>query len=231
MPPRKGKINLKAAAAVQLATQCRSIYLPEPTHYAGGPNKELMFHHTPGNIAAGKARDWRFDVAWTALQRRTRDPQLTVPGPKLALEIDGGVFLWRPCPRCKGAPGQRCPICRGAGQVQGGRHNTGAGYRDDVEKLAEATILGWYVFRCLPEQIKAGEVLTWLERFFYAHHVLLPPAPRPRRSYPNDTPQTETRETERPDPIPSRPVSREYLDATRRGIARGPDDVTDKQPR
>ncbi len=64
---------------------------------------------------------------------------------KLALEIDGGVFL----------PG-------------GGRHNRGAGYRKDQEKFAEATIAGWHVLRVLPEDIKKGAAITWVERFFIA---------------------------------------------------------------
>lgn len=188
-------ISKNAAAAAQLAEQCRQLYLPIPTHYAGGPNKELRFHPT---------RRWQLDVAWTNLQLRTRDPQLTIAGPKVALEIDGGVFLWRPCPRCKGSFGNRgCFLCKGAGQVQGGRHNTGDGYRDDVEKFSEAMILGWYLFRCLPEQIKAGETITFLERFFYAHHVVLPHSPRPRRSYPHDDPTTQKRPgtTERGNPL------------------------------
>lgn len=189
-------VSLKQAAAAELAEQCRALYLPMPTHYRGGPSKELLFHHTAGNVAAGTARDWRFDVAWTDLKsdakfemKLDRDAPIVYrfAGPKLALEIDGGVYMRRPCPRCKGARGHfGCPICRGAGSVTGGRHNTGKGYEDDVEKLSEAMILGWYVFRCLPEQIKEGKTITWLERFFFAHHVALPHAPRPRRIYPND---------------------------------------------
>ncbi len=178
------KVTIKQAAAAQLAEQCRITYLPTPTHYNGGPEKELRFHPT---------RDWRFDVAWTNLEQRV-DTHMdhphsvyTASGPKLALEIDGGVYMRRPCPRCKNARGQfGCPICRGAGSVSGGRHNTGKGYEDDVEKLSEALILGWYVFRCLPEQIKEGKTITWLERFFFAHHVVLPHSPRPRRVYPDD---------------------------------------------
>lgn len=181
--------SIKQAAGAQLAEQCRALYLPMPTHYHGGPSRELLFHHTAGNVAAGTARNWRFDIAWTDLKlREVLDGMwIQVPGPKLALEIDGGVYMRRPCPRCKHARGHfGCRVCYGAGSVTGGRHNTGKGYEDDVEKLSEAMILGWYVFRCLPEQIKEGKTITWLERFFFAHHVALPHAPRPRRIYPND---------------------------------------------
>ena len=57
----------------------------------------------------------------------------------LALEIDGGAFV-------------------------GGRHTTGKGFRDDCEKLNEAACLGWRVIRVLPEQVKSGQALGWIER-------------------------------------------------------------------
>jgi very-short-patch-repair endonuclease len=58
---------------------------------------------------------------------------------KLAVEIDGGAFI-------------------------AGRHVRGAGYRDDIEKFAEATCRGWRILRVLPEQIRSGQALTWIER-------------------------------------------------------------------
>jgi very-short-patch-repair endonuclease len=94
-----------------LREQCRLIGLPDPC-------VELKFHPT---------RRWRFDAAW--------------PHAKIAVEIDGGVFL----------PG-------------GGRHSRGAGYRADCEKYAEAAILGWRVIRVLPEHVKSGVALGWIER-------------------------------------------------------------------
>lgn len=54
------------------------------------------------------ARKWRFDFA---------DPER-----KIAVEIDGGVFVK-------------------------GRHSRGAGYRSDCEKLNAAAALGWRVFK------------------------------------------------------------------------------------
>lgn len=48
----------------------------------------------------------------------------------------------------------------------GGRHTRGAGFRADLEKYAEATILGWRVIRVLPEQIANGAALTLVTRFF-----------------------------------------------------------------
>lgn len=71
-------------------------------------------------------RRWRFDWAFV--------PQ------KLALEVEGGVFM-------KG----------------GGRHSRGAGYRKDLEKYNTATALGWRILRVLPEQIGSGEALQAVE--------------------------------------------------------------------
>lgn len=52
------------------------------------------------------------------------------PSARLAIEINGGAF--------KG---------------KGGRHNRGAGYRTDLEKLNLAHLLGWTVLSYLPEQL------------------------------------------------------------------------------
>lgn len=52
------------------------------------------------------------------------------PSARLAIEINGGAF--------KG---------------KGGGHNRGAGYRDDLEKMNLATLLGWRVLAYLPEQL------------------------------------------------------------------------------
>jgi len=62
-------------------------------------------------------RKWRFDFAW--------------PDRKVALEVEGGVFVQ-------------------------GRHSRGAGIRADIEKYNTATLLGWRVLRYLPEQLQAA---------------------------------------------------------------------------
>ncbi|MDR1579147.1 MAG: endonuclease domain-containing protein [Synergistaceae bacterium] len=54
------------------------------------------------------------------------------PEKKIAVEIDGGAFI-------------------------GGRHTRGAGFKADCEKLNNAALLGWRVFRFLPRQLKTGE--------------------------------------------------------------------------
>lgn len=94
-----------------LVFQCRAIGLPEPAR---------EFRFWPG-------RRFAFDVAFVEQ--------------RLAVEIDGGVFL-----------------------SGGGRHNRGAGYRRDAVKFAEAAIRGWRVIRCLPEHVKSGAAVSWIER-------------------------------------------------------------------
>lgn len=70
-------------------------------------------------------RKWRFDFA--------------LPLDKIAIEIEGGVFIQ-------------------------GRHARGAGIRNDIEKYNTAAALGWKVFRFLPEQILKGQAKEFLEK-------------------------------------------------------------------
>lgn len=103
--------------------------------YAGiNYKREYRFHPT---------RRWRFDFAFVEH--------------KIAVEVEGGSF----------GRVVRCHIC---GQVvlrrlksgkmmtvrEGGRHNTGAGFRADLEKYNEASLLGWSVLRFTPEQVRSG---------------------------------------------------------------------------
>lgn len=60
---------------------------------------------------------------------------------RVALEVDGGVYT-------------------------SGRHTRGAGYERDCEKLAEAALLGWTVFRASTGQVADGTAMSWIERFF-----------------------------------------------------------------
>jgi very-short-patch-repair endonuclease len=61
------------------------------------------------------------------------------PQRKIGVEIDGGVFIQ-------------------------GRHTTGVGFRNDCAKINAAQILGWRVFRFLPQQLETGEVYDTLGR-------------------------------------------------------------------
>ena len=45
----------------------------------------------------------------------------------------------------------------------GGRHTRGSGYEADCEKLNEAAVLGWRVFRATRGMVKSGYALRLLE--------------------------------------------------------------------
>lgn len=99
-----------STAVPQLVQQVSWAKLPAPV-------TELRFH---------PSRRWRFDCAW--------------PDRKLAVEVEGGVFVQ-------------------------GRHSRGLGMEKDTEKYAEAAILGWTVLRVTPRQVKSGQALNWIERW------------------------------------------------------------------
>src|ERR1700682_3809516 len=46
-----------------------------------------------------------------------------------------------------------------------GRHNRGAGMRNDMEKYNRAAALGWKVFRFTPEQVLKGEAKAFIEGY------------------------------------------------------------------
>lgn len=50
---------------------------------------------------------------------------------------------------------------QGGAWVTGG-HNRPAGYLRDLERHNAATILGWRVLYCTPEQVRKGIVAAWL---------------------------------------------------------------------
>jgi hypothetical protein len=62
---------------------------------------------------------------------------LAVPDVRLAFEIEGGAWTR-------------------------GRHTRGKGFIADIEKYNTATLLGWRVLRCTPEQVLKGEFKVWL---------------------------------------------------------------------
>lgn len=69
-------------------------------------------------------RQFRFDFAW--------------PSRKVALEIDGGIWVR-------------------------GRHARGRGITDDCEKACLAAIEGWRVLRVTPQHVEQGKALCWLQ--------------------------------------------------------------------
>jgi very-short-patch-repair endonuclease len=60
------------------------------------------------------------------------------PEKKIGVEIDGGAFIQ-------------------------GRHTRGVGFRKDCEKINAAGLLGWRVFRFLPEQIEDEMIVVLSE--------------------------------------------------------------------
>lgn len=109
--PTKPPVKRSTAVGVPYPRLCVLCGLPEPV-------AEYRFH---------ASRKWRFDWSW--------------PVQKVALEIEGGVFM-----------------------AGGGRHSRGAGFRADLEKYGEAAADGWLVFRVLPEQLESVATLEWLRR-------------------------------------------------------------------
>ncbi len=57
----------------------------------------------------------------------------------IAFEIEGGIWV-------------------------GGRHTTGTGFKNDIEKYNEAALLGWMVLRATTDQVSSGEAFNWIER-------------------------------------------------------------------
>jgi hypothetical protein len=93
------------ASGIDFDTLCRLAGLPQPV-------PELRFH---------PVRKWRFDHAW--------------PDHKLALEVQGGIFV-------------------------SGRHSRGAALMKEHEKLNAAASLGWRVCFVTPKQIANGEAIN-----------------------------------------------------------------------
>lgn len=84
-----------------------------------------------------------YGLATPVLEHRFAPPRrwrfdLAFVAQKLAVEIDGGVWTQ-------------------------GRHTRGTGYVKDCEKFAHAAILGWRVMRVVPQQVKNGQAIRWIE--------------------------------------------------------------------
>lgn len=76
------------------------------------PEVEYRFHPT---------RQWRFDYAW--------------PGMKVALEVEGGIWM------------------KGKNNRSGGAHSRPMNKERDLEKYSEAAILGWRILYCQPSEL------------------------------------------------------------------------------
>ena len=63
------------------------------------------------------------------------------PDHKLAVEIEGAVWSY-------------------------GRHTRGSGFVKDIEKYNELTLMGWALLRFTPQQVKNGEAIKTIHRWF-----------------------------------------------------------------
>lgn len=114
----------------------------------GFPVAEPEYHFA----AFAYKRNWRFDRAWLKY--------------RVAVEFEGGVFgghAARSQARTLIASGKALPAQMAAALLEtGGRHNSGAGMREDMIKYGSAACLGWIVIRVMPEMIASGVAFDWL---------------------------------------------------------------------
>lgn len=93
-------------------------------------------------------RQWRADLAF-------------VPE-RIIIEFDGGAWARR--------GGRKCPTC---GQIPTGRHNTGSGFLNDLQKLNAANALGYHVLRYPTHRFRtreAGIILSEVIAIVTARH-------------------------------------------------------------
>jgi len=64
------------------------------------------------------------------------------------------------------------------GEERQGRHQTIQGAQGDLEKYAEAVLLGWRILRVSQKDVESGRARLWTERAFAAG-LILAPAPVP----------------------------------------------------
>jgi hypothetical protein len=110
---------VKLRAKVSAAARCSPVMLAMCREH-GLPLPEAEYRFAP-------PRRWRFDFAW--------------PSQRLALEIQGGIFVQ-------------------------GRHTRGAALLKEFEKLNQAAAMGWRVFYVTP-----GAVLTIVPQLVQALKV------------------------------------------------------------
>lgn len=86
------------------------------------------------------SRKWRFDYA--------------IPAHKIAIEVEGGAFKSRTFVNKKGK--EITTI--------GGRHNSGTGFINDMEKYNAGTTLGWRILRVTPENLLKQNTLDLISQ-------------------------------------------------------------------
>lgn len=105
----KKGIKSSQFAAIEFANLCERAGLSKPA-------TEATFHPT---------RKWRLDYYW--------------PAHRLALEVEGGVFI-------------------------GGGHTSGSGFAKDLDKYNSLTIIGVRLLRCTPSQLLMFDTIDMVRR-------------------------------------------------------------------
>lgn len=145
-----------AEAGAEFDQQCVLAGLP-----VGEP--ERVFH---------PIRKWRLDRYWYPWQ--------------VALEIEGGLFKGKrqaDTLAMVAHTGARLSVDElKAMHGGGGRHNRAAGMREDLIKYNEATSRDILVIRVMPEMVRDGRALTWIEAALKSHGW----KPEPRRKAGSD---------------------------------------------
>jgi very-short-patch-repair endonuclease len=100
-------------------------------------NQDFLLRLICGELAKRAGTDVEFEHRFHPVRKWRFDAAF--PAEKVAVEIDGGTFVQ-------------------------GRHTRGVGFKNDCEKLNEAALLGWRIFRFLPAQLGSGEVYDVLKR-------------------------------------------------------------------
>jgi very-short-patch-repair endonuclease len=81
-------------------------------------------------------RQWRIDYA--------------IPGHRVAIEVEGGRFKKREYTDKQ--TGEKITTI-------GGRHNSGTGFRNDMDKYNQLSCLGWLLIRTTPEELITAKTL------------------------------------------------------------------------
>jgi hypothetical protein len=99
----------------------------------------------------GYAGEIRYEVMFHPTRKWRLD--MFFPFERIAVEREGGIH------GRKGA--RRCAVC---GETPKGRHNTGKGFEQNVEKYNEARVRGIMLLQATPDQIESGRATGWIMR-------------------------------------------------------------------
>lgn len=139
-------VRLKALKATAALGRTKADTPPESRRGAktSTVKKTKKWFAYPANALAAQMvwlLDCRFIREYKFHPRRKWHVDFALPAenPWLLVEVEGGSWI-------------------------GGRHTTGVGFENDVEKYNEALMLGFLVLRVVPRQISNGKALDWIRK-------------------------------------------------------------------